>query len=98
MQARQRPHHVVGAEIAVARDIDGRQPAFRNLHLHRCVGELLLGQAHRHGHIAAFLIGLLKLPDHGLDSFETYIRAKTAVYVGKHRSHGCGRKGGVASD
>ena len=56
MQGGQCADDVVGAEVAVVDHVDFGQTPFSDLHFHQSVGQLLLGQADRHGDKAAIAI------------------------------------------
>ena len=98
VQTRQGAHHVVGTEIAVAGDVDGRQPALRHLHLHGCVGQPLLRQVHGHGHKTAFAIRRLNAGQCCVNSVKRYVGAERAVNVRENLADGIRREKGVAGD
>ena len=98
VQAGQRTHHVVGTEVVVARDVDGRQPAFGHLHVHHSICEFLPGQAHGHRYKTAFTIRSLKFRQRRANPFKTGIRAESAVNIGNGPGDGLRRQGGIARD
>ena len=98
VQARQGAPHVFGAEMLVALDVDGGQPAFGDFHLHRRVGDFLRRQADGDGDKPAFAIGHLQVAERGADVGKGDIGAERAGSIGQGGADFFRRQDGVAGD